>query len=172
MRQVCFAHRIRHPVALWLWALGRKYLPINGILQRAALGPDDRAGAGADTGRIGTDGETEFSGRCDRKAPRWETSFMIPMTAAASGGSPQEDGVEVLLTKQQLAERLQTSLRLIDNWRRQKGLPCLKIGQKVWFRWSDVVHHLEKISSEAKDQRPRHGSAELIEPPSDSAFSV
>ena len=50
------------------------------------------------------------------------------------------------MTKQQLAKRLMKSTRTIDYWRKHEGLPFLKIRHTVYFRWSEVLRWLEKVS--------------------------
>jgi excisionase family DNA binding protein len=49
-----------------------------------------------------------------------------------------------LLTKYNLAQRLQLSVRTVDTWMRAGRLPYLKVGEKtVRFRWPDVVEKLK-----------------------------
>jgi excisionase family DNA binding protein len=51
---------------------------------------------------------------------------------------------EGLLTKFDLAARLQLSVRTVDTWMRKGRLPYLKVGEKtVRFRWPDVVEKLQ-----------------------------
>jgi excisionase family DNA binding protein len=57
----------------------------------------------------------------------------------ATSSPPLADEV---LTKPELAKRLQLSTRTIDQWMRLRRLPYLKLGKTVRFRWSDVVAHL------------------------------
>jgi len=176
---MCFVHRIGLPVALWFLALSRKYLPNNGILQRASLDRVDRHGAGEGTGRIVEDGEFGFSRRGPRMAPWRGMNCVTQMSIAGVDDSPHEDRGEVLLTRQQLAQRLQTSLRTIDYWREHEGLPFLKIGHTVLFRWSDVLRHLEKTTGKASGRKPLNGAgakapdadARLNSPPLEKAFS-
>jgi excisionase family DNA binding protein len=64
------------------------------------------------------------------------------LNPAAYDNGAAEDG---LLTKRELAERLQISLRTCDSWMRNGRVPYFKIGPKtVRFRWNDV---LEKLGS-------------------------
>jgi excisionase family DNA binding protein len=49
-----------------------------------------------------------------------------------------------LLTKRQLARKLQIAPRTLDLWMRKGRIPFLKLGKSVRFRWQDV---LEKLSA-------------------------
>ena len=42
---------------------------------------------------------------------------------------------DIVLTQKQLAERLQTSIRTIQNWKNQGRLPFTRIGNSVRFHW-------------------------------------
>ena len=62
--------------------------------------------------------------------------------AAAHGASeaqPQAGGTfELILTKRQLAARLNVSQRTIDNWIKKRCVPYYRIGRMVRFRLSDI----------------------------------
>jgi excisionase family DNA binding protein len=45
------------------------------------------------------------------------------------------DTDDIVLTQKQLAERLQTSIRTIQNWKSQGRLPFTRIGNSVRFHW-------------------------------------
>ncbi len=47
-----------------------------------------------------------------------------------------------MLTKKELAKKLSVSLPMIDKWRSQ-GMPFLKIGKSVRFKWEDVEKWLD-----------------------------
>jgi excisionase family DNA binding protein len=50
-----------------------------------------------------------------------------------------------LLTKRDLASRLQISIRTLDDWMRSGRVPFLKIGKSVRFRWDDVLEKLNQF---------------------------
>lgn len=52
---------------------------------------------------------------------------------------------ENFITKDELAKRLGVSIGLIDKLM-PRGLPCLKIGRSVRYRYSDVVAWLHRRS--------------------------
>ena len=52
---------------------------------------------------------------------------------------------EELLTKHQLALRLQKSVRCVEKWMRTGYLPYIKIGRSVLFDWSEVVASLKRF---------------------------
>ena len=82
------------------------------------------------------------------------------MRTTSEAGLPPVPGGEILLSKQQLAQHLGVSERTIDNWRKQFGLPCLKVNHTVLFRLIDVMQHLEKHNGRTAATFPR------IAPPS------
>ena len=47
-----------------------------------------------------------------------------------------------LLTKRQLAPKLQIGCRTLDAWMRKGRIPFLKVGKSVRFRWTDVLEKL------------------------------
>jgi hypothetical protein len=58
--------------------------------------------------------------------------------------SPKEVEQLELLTKTQLAMRLQKTPRCVDAWMRRGRLPYFKIGRSVLFRWTDVLESLNR----------------------------
>jgi excisionase family DNA binding protein len=64
--------------------------------------------------------------------------------ALAESQPPLAESADRLLTKAQLAERLQISPRTCDTWLRQKKLVALKIGKTVRFNWPDVLQRLNE----------------------------
>ena len=57
---------------------------------------------------------------------------------------PNRNQDEALLTKRQLAPRIQKSPRTIDNWMKEGRLPFLKVGRTVLFSWPDVLASLKE----------------------------
>ena len=72
-------------------------------------------------------------------------------------GRPQGAGEDELLSKRQLARRLGKSTRTIDYWRSHEGLPFLKIRHTVFFRWDEVMCHLEKTTGQAEEKAEGQG---------------
>jgi hypothetical protein len=69
--------------------------------------------------------------------------FLDPNTGAnpaASSGSEEPE----LLTKIQIAQRLQKTTRCVDSWMKRGYLPYFKVGRSVLFRWADVVESLNR----------------------------
>ena len=52
------------------------------------------------------------------------------------------DTDDIVLTQKQLAERLQTSIRTIQNWKNQGRLPFTRIGNSVRFHWGSLQKSL------------------------------
>ena len=52
--------------------------------------------------------------------------------------------VDYLLTKPQIAGRLQVSTRTIDAWMALGHIPFFRIGRCVRFRWDDVLARLRE----------------------------
>lgn len=50
-----------------------------------------------------------------------------------------------MLTKVQVARRLQKTPRCVESWMRRGYLPYLKVGRSVLFRWPDVVESLNRF---------------------------
>jgi hypothetical protein len=50
-----------------------------------------------------------------------------------------EKGSDVMLTKEELAEKLKVSVRSIENWKHDGYLPFLKIANVVRFHWPTVL---------------------------------
>ena len=53
-----------------------------------------------------------------------------------------EKGSDVMLTKEELAVRLNVAVRTIENWQADGLLPYLKIAYIVRFYWPEVLDHL------------------------------
>ena len=49
---------------------------------------------------------------------------------------------EGFIGKTEVAQRLNKTLRTVDNWMQRGLLPYYKIGRSVVFKWSDVESHL------------------------------
>jgi excisionase family DNA binding protein len=57
-----------------------------------------------------------------------------------------ENSSDGLLTKKQIAARLEVSPRTVDQYMRDGRLPFLKLGKKtVRFRWADVLEKLNRF---------------------------
>jgi excisionase family DNA binding protein len=54
-----------------------------------------------------------------------------------------------LVTPQQLAERLQVSLRTVTNWKARHIIPFIKIGKVVRFSVGNVLSALEAFERKA-----------------------
>jgi excisionase family DNA binding protein len=59
--------------------------------------------------------------------------------------SPQPD----LITPQQLARRLQVSLRTVTNWKKRQVIPCVKVGKVVRFSVAKVLSALDAFERKA-----------------------
>lgn len=55
-----------------------------------------------------------------------------------------------LLTKIEVAELFQVSLRTIDNWIETRKVPYIKLGKSVRFRQNELEHYLSRKSVKAK----------------------
>ena len=51
---------------------------------------------------------------------------------------------EAFIGKSEVARRLGKTVRTVDAWMKDKGLPYYKLGRSVLFRWSDVEQHVIK----------------------------
>ena len=51
-------------------------------------------------------------------------------------------GLDEVLTKKKLSERLHVTIRTIENWQRRGILQYCKIGKIVLFVWGDVLESL------------------------------
>ena len=62
----------------------------------------------------------------------------------AEKGNPMGEGqvVEPFIGKQEVMQRLNKTLRTVDNWMKRGILPYYKIGRSVEFKWSEVEAHL------------------------------
>lgn len=49
---------------------------------------------------------------------------------------------EGFIGKAEIAQRLNKTLRTVDNWMQRGILPYYKIGRSVEFKWSEVEAHL------------------------------
>jgi predicted alternative tryptophan synthase beta-subunit len=60
---------------------------------------------------------------------------------------------ELLLTDEQLCKTLHVSQRLTAQWRRKKQISYLKIGAKLYYKYSDVLAFAEEHKVEAISQK-------------------
>jgi hypothetical protein len=67
----------------------------------------------------------------------------LPTTAMPSANSGS--GLDEILTKKQLAERLHVTVRSLENWQRRGILRYVKIGKIVLFIWGDVLESLKQF---------------------------
>lgn len=63
----------------------------------------------------------------------------LESTATAPAGCIKQSPPDHLLTKPQIASRLQVSTRTIDSWMALGYIPFFRIGRCVRFRWDDVL---------------------------------
>lgn len=70
------------------------------------------------------------------------TSITTMIRNSPSSGRP---ATSELITKTQLAERLQKSPRCVEIWMRRRYLPYVKIGHSVLFNWPDVLASLKRF---------------------------
>jgi excisionase family DNA binding protein len=54
-----------------------------------------------------------------------------------------------LVTPEQLAKRLQISLRTVTNWKKRHIIPCIKVGKVVRFSLAKVSAALEAFERKA-----------------------
>ncbi|MBA4148490.1 MAG: hypothetical protein H0X66_10290 [Verrucomicrobia bacterium] len=57
---------------------------------------------------------------------------------AETSGTQREEFIE----KQEVARRLNKTLRTVDNYMRRRWIPYYKIGRSVSFKWSEIEAHL------------------------------
>ena len=48
------------------------------------------------------------------------------------------------ITKQEVARRLNKSVRTIENWQKAGYIPFIKAGHSVLFQWGDIQAHLQR----------------------------
>ena len=51
---------------------------------------------------------------------------------------------EGYITKQEVARRLNKSVRTIENWQKRGYIPFIKAGHSVLFQWADIQTHLQR----------------------------
>jgi hypothetical protein len=75
-------------------------------------------------------------------SPKYQPENMaLPATMMPGAGS----GLDEVLTKKTLAERLHVTIRTIENWQRRGVLDYVKIGKIVIFVWGDVLESLRRF---------------------------
>ena len=55
---------------------------------------------------------------------------------------PLDRAQDVMLSKEDLAARLNVAVRTIENWQQKHYLPTIKVEHLVMFYWPTVVLHL------------------------------
>ena len=58
--------------------------------------------------------------------------------------SARHESEQTLLTKAQLAERLNISVRTLEGWMQQRLIPYVKLSRTVRFIWADVEEALRR----------------------------
>ncbi|MDD2640596.1 MAG: helix-turn-helix domain-containing protein [Arcobacteraceae bacterium] len=56
---------------------------------------------------------------------------------------------ETLLTKEELAVRLNISAYEVDNLRKKQNMPCIKIGKSYRYNLEDVNNFIKKLGSKS-----------------------
>jgi hypothetical protein len=69
------------------------------------------------------------------------TALPTTVMPDAAGGA----GLDEVLTKKKLAERLHVTIRTLENWQRRGVLRYVKIGKIVLFIWGDVLESLKEF---------------------------
>ena len=62
-----------------------------------------------------------------------------------------------LLTNEELAAKYQICLRTVDNWKRRRVIPYLRLGRIVRFNEDEVSKALEKLTVRARTENKRGG---------------
>lgn len=80
-------------------------------------------------------------------------------SAAISTALPHTTGEPVALPegfigKIEVAQRLNKTLRTVDNWMQRGILPYYKLGRSVVFKWSDVEAHLARTCRVCRGSQP------------------
>jgi hypothetical protein len=70
---------------------------------------------------------------------------VTPPAATMMPGAGTGSGLDEVLTKKKLAERLHVTVRTIENWQRRGVLQYVKIGKIVLFVWGDVLESLRNF---------------------------
>jgi hypothetical protein len=68
-----------------------------------------------------------------------------PLATTVMPGVASGNGLDEVLTKKSLAERLHVTVRTIENWQRRGVLQYCKIGKVVLFVWGDVLESLRNF---------------------------
>lgn len=70
---------------------------------------------------------------------------MVKIVSDGNAAPAQEAGAsDHILTKEQLAQRMNVSLRTVENWMEQRLVPYVKPTRTVRFIWSDVEQALRR----------------------------
>lgn len=83
------------------------------------------------------------------QGPSAAVSTAPPHTTGEPGATP-----EGFIGKIEVAQRLNKTLRTVDNWMQRGILPYYKIGRSVVFKWSDVEAHLAQTCRVCRGSRP------------------
>ncbi len=66
------------------------------------------------------------------------------MSLLSNEGSEPPLESKRLISKAELVKHLGVSQRTIDYWRKDLGLPCLRVRRRVLFNLREVLEHLDK----------------------------
>ncbi len=77
-------------------------------------------------------------------SPKHEPPAM-PLQSTVMPGVVSGTGLDEVLTKKALAERLHVTIRTVENWQRRGVLEYVKIGKVVLFVWGDVLASLRNF---------------------------
>lgn len=78
----------------------------------------------------------------DAIKPRQQTQNIMAETAQTNQTVQPPATPEGFIGKNEVARRMNKTLRTVDNWMQRGLLPYYKIGRSVVFKWSDVETHL------------------------------
>ncbi len=87
-----------------------------------------------------------------------DLSEVLPLMAPASPSAPSAGGhppVGEMLTATELAVRLKTTVRTIENWKRRRVLLSIKVDKVVLFYWPSVVARLLEKYQEREEAGAR-----------------
>jgi excisionase family DNA binding protein len=86
----------------------------------------------------------------DAIKPRQLTENIMAETAQTNQAGQLPATPEVFIGKNEVARRLNKTLRTVDNWMQRGLLPYYKIGRSVVFKWSDVETQLAQTCRVAR----------------------
>ncbi|HEY5912880.1 MAG TPA: helix-turn-helix domain-containing protein [Verrucomicrobiae bacterium] len=72
----------------------------------------------------------------EQQLGRPQSGLLAPAPAATT----QEE----FITKEEVAHRLKKTKRTVEKWQRCGVIPFYKVGNAIFYRWSDIVVHLQR----------------------------